>query len=260
MSEVTAPYQPGTPCWIDLVVPDQQAALDFYGELFGWAGEVGPAETGGYAVCTLRGNPVAGIMSAQAMGDQPAPPPVWTTYIASADADATERAIGSGGGNVMVPAMDVMDLGRMLVAADPTGAVFGVWEPKEFFGAAIVNEPGSLIWNELNTSDVQASTAFLSSALGIETTQMEGAESYYAISAQGRTVGGLQPLSDQMPSGTPSHWLAYFSVEDVDGTVSKLSAAGGTVLKAPFDMVAGRMAVVADPQSAAFAVIAPKPM
>ncbi|MGP3999050.1 VOC family protein [Streptomyces sp. 8N706] len=256
MPEVTVPYQPGTPCWVDLVAPDQQAALDFYGELFGWTGEIGPPEQGGYSICTLHGRPVAGIMSAQAMGDQPTPPTVWTTYVTSADAEATERAIGNSGGTVMAPVMDVMTLGRMLVAADPTGAVFGVWEPKDFIGAGIVNEPGALIWNELNTTDRDAAAAFYPAVLGIEVAPMEGAENYFALTVNGRTVGGLQVLPDDMPGGIPPHWLAYFAVENTDATVAKLTSVGGSVLQPPFDMAAGRMAVVADPQGAPFAVIA----
>ncbi|MGW2330846.1 VOC family protein [Streptomyces sp. NPDC001700] len=261
MPEFSAPYQPGTPCWVDLTASDQQAALDFYTGLFGWSGEVGPAEFGGYTVCTLKDHPVAGVMAAQAMDDQPAPPTVWTTYFASTDAQATSEAISRNGGTVLLPVMDVMDLGKMMVAADPTGAVFGVWEARQFPGAGIVNEPGALVWNELNTSDREAASTFYAEALGIETTAMEGdAGDYYALSVNGRTVGGLQTLREGVPSGTPSHWLIYFSVDNVDRTVAKLSAEGGTVLKPPFDMVAGRMALVQDPQGAPFAVIAPQPM
>lgn len=261
MPEFTAPYEPGTPCWIDLTASDQQAALDFYSGLFGWSGEIGPAEFGGYTVCTLKERPVAGVMAAQAMDDQPAPPTVWTTYFCSANAQATSEAISRNGGTVLLPVMDVMDLGKMLVAADPTGAVFGVWQAQEFPGAGIVNEPGTLVWNELNTSDREAASTFYAEALGLETTAMEGdAQGYYGLSVNGRTVGGLQPLREGAPPGTPSHWLVYFSVENTDRTVAKLSAEGGTVLKPPFDMVAGRMALVQDPQGAPFAVIAPQPM
>ncbi|MET8013762.1 VOC family protein [Streptomyces sp. NPDC005271] len=259
MPEVTS-YQPGTPCWIDLMVPDQQAAIDFYSGLFGWTGEIGPPETGGYATCTLKGKPVAGIMEAQMVEGQVAPPTVWTTYFCSADAQATSEAISRSGGTVLLPVMDVMDLGRMLVAADPTGAVFGGWQPLKFAGAGIVNEPGALIWNELNTTDREAASAFYADALGIQSTPMEGAEGYFALSVDGHTVGGLQPLPEGTPPDVPSHWLVYFAVEDVDATADKVTIAGGRVLRPPHDMIAGRMAVVKDPQGAPFAVIAPKPM
>ncbi|MEV6670893.1 VOC family protein [Streptomyces sp. NPDC051162] len=254
MPDVTGPYAPGTPCWIDLMVPDQQAALDFYRDLFGWQGEVGPPETGGYAVCTLRGKPVAGIMTAMSPDGGPTPPTVWTTYLATADVDVTEQKVTKAGGSVMVPAMDVMTLGRMSVVSDPTGAVAGLWQAKDFPGAGVVNEPGALIWNELDTSDTGAATTFLSAALGIEAAAMEDADGYYALNVDGRTVGGMQGL-DKLPEGTPSHWLTYFAVDDTDSTVDALVRARGNVLVPPFDMMAGRMAVVQDPQGGIFAVI-----
>src|SRR6476619_3471968 len=114
--DITGPYKPGTPCWIDLMVPDQQAAIDFYSDLFGWQGEVGPAETGGYAVCTLKGKPVAGIMKAMnpdGTVPDPMPPTVWTTYLATDDIDGTVKSVTDAHGTIMMGPMDVMDLGRM---------------------------------------------------------------------------------------------------------------------------------------------------
>jgi predicted enzyme related to lactoylglutathione lyase len=254
MPEVSSSYQPGTPCWVDLAAPDQQAALDFYARLLGWSGEIGPDETGGYSVCMLNGRPVAGVMSAQAMGDQPAPPTVWTTYFATDDASATERAITQAGGNILIPAMDVMSLGKMLIAADPTGGVFGVWQANEFAGAGIVSEPGALVWNELNTTDKDTASAFYASALGIHTAPMEGAKNYYALSADGRIIGGLQETDKP---DTPSHWLVYFAVADADDAAATVTECGGFILQSPFDMEAGRMAIVKDSQGAPFALIAP---
>ncbi|KIZ15435.1 VOC family protein [Streptomyces natalensis] len=260
MPEVTAPYAPGTPCWVDLAAPDQQAAIDFYSGLFGWTGQIGPPETGGYAVCELKGKPVAGIMAAVAMGGQPAPPTVWNTYLTSDDADATAQAVESANGQVLMPVMDVMTIGRMFIAADPTGAAFGVWQPRDFPGAGLVNEPGAVIWNELNTTDPDAAAAFYDSVLALRAAPMEGAEGYFSLNVGGRPVGGMQPMPEGVPAGTPSHWMTYFSVTDTDATVARLKEAGGSVFKEPFDMIAGRMAVVADPQGAPFAVIKPKPM
>ncbi|MEV5951124.1 VOC family protein [Streptomyces sp. NPDC051993] len=260
MPDVTGPYTPGTPCWGDLMVPDQQAALDFYRDLFGWQGEVGPPETGGYALCSLRGQPVAGIMAAMnpdGSKPDPMPPAVWTTYLATDDLAATEKKSASNGGQAMVPGMDVMTLGRMAVASDPTGAVFGLWQAKDFRGAGVVNEPGAIIWNELNTSDTDAAASFYSKALGVTAAPMEGGEGYFALNVGGRTVGGMQALSniENLPPQTPSHWLTYFAVDDTDSAVDTVVRGGGTVLKPPFDMMAGRMAVVQDPQGAVFAVI-----
>ncbi|WP_328623331.1 VOC family protein [Streptomyces sp. NBC_00354] len=256
---MNGPYQAGTPCWIDLMVPDQQAALDFYRDLFGWQGEVGPAETGGYSVCTLKGKPVAGIMRASnpdGTVPDPMPPTVWTTYLATDDVDATLKAVTGAGGAVMMPRMDVMDLGRMAVITDPTGAAVGLWQYGTFPGAGIVNEHGALIWNELNTGDTDAAAAFYAAVLPLTTvpSQMPGAEGYTEFKVGSRAVGGMMDLS-ALPAGVPPHWQPYFHVDDVDSIQAAAFRAGGSVMAPAFDMAAGRMAVLADPQGGTFAVI-----
>lgn len=258
MPEATTPYATGTPCWVDLMAKDQQAALDFYRDLLGWQGRPGPAEFGGYAVCELEGKAVAGIGPATAPEGLPTPPTVWTSYLASTDAQATQDAIVAAGGSLLVPVVDVGGLGRMLIAADPQGAAFGVWQPGEFHGAQVVNQPGALIWNELHTSDVLAAASFYGDVFGIDIVPLEGADSYWELRVAGRTVGGATLLAND-PPGTPAHWLTYFAVDDVDSTVDALVKREGTVLAPPFDMTAGRMAVVADPQGAPFALIKPTP-
>ncbi|MFI5667063.1 VOC family protein [Streptomyces sp. NPDC051704] len=257
---MNGPYQAGTPCWIDLMVPDQQAALDFYRDLFGWQGEIGPAETGGYSVCTLKGKPVAGIMRASnpdGTVPDPMPPTVWTTYLATDSIDSTLKSVTDAGGTVMMGPMDVMDLGRMAVVSDPTGAVVGLWQYGTFAGAGIVNEHGALIWNELSTGDVAAASAFYSAVLpmGTAKSQMPGAEEYTEFTVAGRAVGGMMDLAS-MPTGVPPHWLPYFAVDDVDSVQAAAVRAGGAVKAPAFDMAAGRMAVLADPQGGTFAVIA----
>ncbi|MFD9685046.1 VOC family protein [Kitasatospora sp. NPDC059088] len=259
MPEVTTPYVTGTPCWVDLMAKDQQAALDFYRDLFGWQGQPGPAEFGGYAVCELNGKAAAGIGPAMSPEGMPEPPTVWTSYLATTDAQATQDAIVGAGGTLLAPVMDVGPLGRMLIAADPQGAVFGVWQPGEFSGAQVVNEPGALTWNELHTSDVPGATAFYGEAFGIEIEPAEGADSYWELRVGGRPVGGVSLLAND-PPGTPAHWLSYFAVDDVDSCADVVVKRGGTVLAPPFDMVAGRMTVVADPQGAPFAMIKLAPM
>lgn len=259
MPDVTTPYVTGTPCWVDLMAEDQQAALDFYKDLFGWQGERGPVEFGGYAVCLLNGRPVAGIGPTMAPEGSPSPPTVWTTYLATADAEATQEAVVRAGGTLLVPTTDVGPLGRMLVVADPQGAVFGVWEAAQFPGAGVVREPGALTWSELHTNDVEGATAFYGEAFGIEIGPMKGADQYWELTVGGQSVGGACQLAND-PPGTPPHWLTYFAVDDVDSTVDALVKKGGAVLAPPFDMMAGRMTVVADPQGAPFAMIKLAPM
>ncbi|MEU9255690.1 VOC family protein [Streptomyces sp. NPDC048270] len=259
---MNGPYKPGTPCWIDLMAPDQQAALDFYCGLFGWQGEIGPPEQGGYSVCTLKGKPVAGIMKAMNPDGSipdPLPPTVWTTYLSTDGIDSTVKSLTDARGEVLMGPMEVMDLGRMAVAADPTGAVFGLWEPGTFDGAGIVNEHGALIWSELSTGDTDAAAAFYSAILPVTTapSEMEGGPDYTEFKVAGRSVAGMMGL-DNLPPGTPPNWLPYFHADDVDGIQAKAAEAGAQVLMPAFDMVAGRMAVLADPQGAVFAVIKAK--
>ena len=239
---------------------DQVAAMDFYKGLFGWGGERGPEEFGGYAMMTLRDKPVAGIGPAMAPEGMPEPPHVWTTYLASDNADETTKRIAGAGGTVMFPPMDVGNVGRMSIAADPSGAVFGYWQHLEFFGANIVNEPGALVWNECNTRDVEHATVFYRAAFDILVEPMEGSEGYYALNVDGKAVGGLQDMGDQFPESVPPHWMSWFAVDDVDATVAKARSLGATIPVEPQDILPGRMAAIADPWGAVFCILKAVPM
>jgi predicted enzyme related to lactoylglutathione lyase len=150
MSERSS-YEPGVPCWVDLGSPDLDASVEFYTALFGWQvpESENVEETGGYRRATRNGADVCGMMPLMQEGQ----PPAWSSYVSVADADATAAAVTENGGSVIAEPMDVMELGRMAVFADPGGAVFGIWQPGTFHGAGLVNEPGALAWNELNTRD-----------------------------------------------------------------------------------------------------------
>ena len=154
-------YAPGTPSWIDLSSSDAEGSAAFYGSLMGWTTtEPGsPEETGGYRMFQQDGKNIGGLMSAMQEGQ----PTAWSTYISVTDADGTAAKVKDAGGSVVVEPMDVMELGRMAFFADPTGAVFGVWQPKGFDGADLVNEPNSLCWNECMTRDAETAKAFYTS-------------------------------------------------------------------------------------------------
>ncbi|MCF2527089.1 VOC family protein [Yinghuangia soli] len=255
MAEVNEPYTQGTPCWTDLMASDQQAAIDYYSDLFGWNGEVGPAEFGGYAICELRGKPVAGIGPAMAMDGGPPPPTVWTTYLSVDDIEETAAKVTANGGTLLFPPMQVGDQGHMLVCVDPSGAVVGAWQRIDFFGAQRVNEPGALIWNELNTRDLDKALPFYEAVFGVTFEATPEMADYHGMLAAGRVVGGAQPMNPDIPADTPSHWLTYFAVDDVDSTVAAAVRARSTLLMPAFDMSAGRMAVLQDPQGGVFAVL-----
>jgi predicted enzyme related to lactoylglutathione lyase len=250
-------YAPGTPSWTDLSSPDAEGSAAFYRGVLGWTTtEPGPVEeTGGYRMFQQDGKNVAGLMP-HMQEDQPT---VWSTYVSVADADETvDRAKGAGG-TIMVEPMDVMDLGRMAFLVDPGGAVLGIWQPKEFAGAELVNEPGSLCWNELLTRDVEAGRTFYPAVFGWTAGRAEfpdAPESYTVWEVDGRPVGGMMLMSDEwFPPEVPPHWGVCFAVADCDATVAKARELGGTITYEPMDMSLGRFAGIVDPQGASFTVM-----
>jgi predicted enzyme related to lactoylglutathione lyase len=250
-------YAPGTPSWIDLSSPDPDASAAFYGGLMGWsATEPGPAEeTGGYRMFQQDGKNIGGLMSHMQEGQ----PTAWSTYISVADADETADKVRAAGGGVVVEPMDVMDIGRMAVFSDPAGAVFGIWQPKTFPGADLVNEPNSLCWNEVLTRDPEAAKAFYGDVFGWSAGRpgFEGApDSYTVWELNGNRVGGMMDMAGgPFPAELPPHWGVCFAVADCDATVAKAAELGGTVTQEPMDMPIGRFAGIVDPQGASFTVM-----
>jgi hypothetical protein len=251
-------YAPGTPSWIELSSPDTDAAADFYAQLMGWSATApGPAESGGYRMFQQGEKNIAGLMGIMQEGQ----PTAWSTYISVADAEETAGKVKANGGSVLVEPMDVMDIGRMAVFADPSGAVFGVWQPKTFTGADLVNEPNSLCWNEVLTRDAETNKSFYPAVFGWDPRrpEFEGApESYTVWQLDGRPVGGMMQMSDEyFPKEIPPHWGVCFAVADCDATVAKARALGATVTNEPMDMPIGRFAGLIDPQGASFTVMQP---
>ncbi len=247
-------YDHGVPCWVDLGTPDVEAAIAFYGGLFGWSATVGPPEAGGYAIAELKGKPVAGL------GPQMNPgPPFWATYVNVTDADAITPLVTANGGSVIAEPFDVMDVGRMGIFVDPTGAVFSVWQAKAHIGAGLVNEPGTLSWNELVTTDIDAAKPFYKAVFGWDAdTQGAPPNTYTEWKLNGRTIGGAMPKPPMMPAEVPSNWGVYFAVDDTDASVAKAGELGGSTIMPPMDIEPGRFAVLSDPAGAVFNVIALK--
>lgn len=253
MSERTS-YEPGTPCWVDLGTPDPDAAERFYGPLFGWEFDPGenPDETGGYRSAMLRGQPAAGVMPLMQEGQ----PPAWSSYLSVEDVDATIEAVKANGGSVAVEPMDVLEIGRMAFFVDPTGAFCGVWQPRAFEGAGVVNEPGALSWNELETRDPAAAKSFYGAVFGWEHEDHEMGEMVYTEwKLGGATIAGMVDITGRVPDEVPAHWMVYFAVADADAAAEQIKASGGQVRFGPVDIPAGRFAMAADPWGAGFAVI-----
>lgn len=245
-------HPPGTPSWVDIGT-DIAAAKAFYCPLMGWgAVDAGPVEeTGGYGFFTRAGKLVAGFGPQQNPG-----PPYWSTYVSVADADETAAKVAAAGGTALVGPMDVMDAGRMAVFLDPQGVVFSIWQPGQHIGAQLVNEPGSLCWNELNTRDPEGSATFYTDVFGWTHTAQQGPTGTYGELHLGdRVIGGMVDMRGRVPDEIPAHWNVYFAVEDCDATLTAARELGGAVVVGPFDIPVGRFAVLRDPQGATFSVI-----
>ncbi|MBX7110624.1 MAG: VOC family protein [Dehalococcoidia bacterium] len=246
----------GTPSWFELSTTDPASAVSFYGRLFGWTDDPRPMPEGGdYHVQLIEGDSVAAIGPQMPGEIEQGLPPHWNVYIAVDDVDATTGKVEAGGGSVLMPAMDVMDVGRMSVIADPTGGVVCLWQAKAHIGAERVGEPGTNAWAELATSDPDRAAAFFRDLLGTETESnpMPDGSAYTVMKAGGQDVAGIFKMPAEM-QGMPSMWTAYFGVENVDACIEQAQGLGAQVVVPGQDIPEGRFAVLADQQQAAFGI------
>jgi predicted enzyme related to lactoylglutathione lyase len=240
-------YEHGVPSWVDMATADLAASVAFYTQLFGWDSQDMGEEAGHYTMMLKAGKPVAALMAAQDPG-----PARWSTWVNVDDADSVAKAAEAAGGKIVVAPMDVMTAGRMAVFADLTGAIVGAWQPRDHIGAQLVNEPGALIWNELETSDLAKAKEFYSAVFGWG---WGGSDQYAEAKVAGLTVAAVQPRPRGLPAEVPDFWQVYFGSADVDADVSKATGLGATVFVEPTDIPGtGRFAVLGDPQGAAFAL------
>jgi uncharacterized protein len=267
-------YIPGVPCWVDTSQPDPQAAVSFYGPLFGWEFEsvMPPESDGDYFMARIRGRDVAAVGSIPEGAPQQA---AWNTYVWVDSADETAQNVRDAGGSVVMEPFDVMDAGRMGVFTDPEGAMFCAWQAGQNKGAELVNEHGTVNFNDLNTRDPEGAKSFYGSVFGWETLGLPGGFEVWTLPGYGDylerdnpdlrknmaemdapkgfedVVASLVPIGDDQPD-TPPHWNVTFAVDDADAIADQATELGGKVLVAPMDAPWVRMTVIADPQGATF--------
>jgi uncharacterized protein len=281
-------YIPGVPCWVDASEPDPDAAVDFYGGLFGWEFEdvAPPGSDGAYLVARcearawsvfdtsgdLRSGDVAAVGS---IPEPAAPTAMWNTYLWVDSAEETSSKVRAAGGRVLMEPFDFMDASLVAVFTDPEGAAFRVWEAKEHKGARLVNDPGALNFNGLHTRDVAEAKSFYGSVFGWQTVALDGGAEMWTLSGYGdylegyhpglrrqmaeagtvegfeNVVATINPIPDDQPD-TPAHWSVTFAVDDADAAAAKATDLGGKVVVPPFDAPFVRMTVIGDPQGATF--------
>ena len=257
----TPNFAPGTFCWVELGTTDGEAAKKFYTQLFGWTftdSPVGPGMV--YTMLKLDGKDVGALYTMPQEMRSQGIPPNWLSYALVKNADESAAKAKELGGTLMKEPFDVMDVGRMAVVQDPTGAVFALWQAGTHAGAGIVNVPGALVWNELTTTDTTKAGKFYSGLFGWGIDAKTFGSTDYTIFQNGdRGAGGMFKLTPDM-AGVPPFWLVYFAVDECDAKVKKATELGATTIKPAADIpTVGRFAILQDPQGAAFAIIKTEP-
>ena len=255
MTQITT-HAPGTFSWAELATTDPNAAKKFYSSLFGWDAADTPAGEGTYTLLKLRGREVGGLSGMQKEQLAQGVPTHWLPYVAVASADDTTKKATSLGGRVLAGPFDVMEHGRMSVLQDPTGATFAIWQAKSHPGAGVRDEPGSLSWCELVTTDTKAAGSFYATLFGwtMESMPMENF-TYTVFSKSSTKTGGMMAIQKEW-GPMPSNWLTYFAVDDCKAKVEKAKQLGAVIYTpaTPIPNI-GTFAILADPQGGRFALI-----
>lgn len=248
-------FAPGEFCWIEVATSNQNAAKSFYGALFGWtARDVPTGPDKFYSLLELNGRVAAGALTITPEESAAGIPPHWHLYVAVDSADEAAEKARELGGKVVEEPFDVADRGRAAVLQDPTGAFLSVWQPNKRSGLGVVSEPGAFCWADLNTPDQACAETFYEGLFGWRVMPGQGKESGYLHIVNGENyIGGVPPA--RHGSTEPPHWLIYFAVADVDKTFQRAKEMNARSLLRPMDFEGvGRVAMLADPQGAVFAL------
>lgn len=256
MEATATRVEPGQFYWYELLTNDADAAIEFYRHVIGWTtqpyefpGNEGPA----YTVWQNGGAGIGGVMEIDpdTMGEMS---PQWVAYVYVTDVDDTVRRAKELGGQVIQDPMDLPTVGRMAGLADPQGATFWLLAPSSDESMPKTPAVGSFSWNELATSDSQASLDFYRQLFDwdtIEELDMGNGWMYRMFGRKGSMWGGIYNSSPD--SKLDRLWLFYVRVEDIDAAVERVKERGGTVVSGPMEVPGGdRVAECRDPQGAAF--------
>ncbi|WP_320781643.1 VOC family protein [Streptomyces sp. CRN 30] len=243
----------GTPCWAEAMFRDVEGVKSFYGDVLGWTFRELPTDYGRCTQACADGRAVAAVV-----------PPVpgqedrstWCVHLASPDVVATAARIREHGGDILVEPVQADDLGAVLLARDPGGVVFGVWQAGTHEGFEVTGVPGAYCWAEILTRAPETSDAFFPAVFGYRAKQLDDPGVDFRLFGVGEdTVLGRMRMTDAFPPGTPPFVNLYFAVEDCDATVATATRWGAVVRSGPADSPFGRSATLGDPFGAPFSVI-----
>jgi predicted enzyme related to lactoylglutathione lyase len=255
------PASHGRFTWYELMSTDPVAAKAFYSNVVGWGTQDMSMPGMTYTLLTVDEIPVAGLMELPEQARQAGAPPSWLGYVAVDDVDATTDKAKGLGGSVHMPPMDIPDIGRFSVIADPQGAVLGLfrWTDPNAGQTGEPGAPGWAGWHELMAADWEKAFAFYSALFGWQKGQavdLGPMGTYQLFSVGGQEVGGM---FNKPPAVPACFWLYYFNVDDFDAAVERVKAGGGAIINGPMEVPGGSWIVqCTDPQHAMFALAGQK--
>ena len=246
--------------WYELMTTDVAAAAAFYGEVIGWGARDASAPGTPYTLMMVGERAVGGLMELPADARKAGATPRWAGYVGVADVDAAARRVAHLGGIVHVPPIDVADVSRIAIVADPQMAMFGLitWRDAEQEPAAAASAVGCAGWHELLAAEAKTAFAFYAELLGWQTAGIgvDPGGAYQQFSVAGQTIGGIFTKPAMVPV---PFWLYYFNVNDIDAAAARTTAAGGEILEGPLEVMGGvRVLRCVDPQGAMFALAGPR--
>ncbi|SEG54007.1 hypothetical protein SAMN05216223_10698 [Actinacidiphila yanglinensis] len=248
-------FPEGTPCWADAMFSDLEGAKSFYGDVLGWTFGEAAGEYGNYTQAYSDGKAVAAVVPPMPGSEGQS---AWCLYLASPDAAATADKVKAAGGELLMEPMQVGEFGTMLLAKEPGGAVFGVWQAGQHRGFEKRGEPGAYAWAEFFTRDTASTDGFLKEAFPYRAQQMADEHvdfKVFSIDGTSNPVLGRMRMGDEFPPTVPAYVNVYFAVDDCDVAVKKAGDRGAQLRFGPMTSPFGRFAALTDPQGANFTVI-----
>ncbi|MGX8904865.1 VOC family protein [Streptomyces netropsis] len=245
----------GMPCWADATFTDVEGAKRFYGDLLGWTFGESAAEFGDYAQAYADGKAVAAVAPPMP-GQEQDTEAAWCLYLASPDVAATAEKISGNGGEILLEPMRVGDFGSMVLAKDPGGVLFGVWQAGTHEGFEKREGTGAFCWAEVFTRQPEKADAFFPAVFPYSTQRMEDDEVDFKVFNLGDdTVLGRMAMTEEFPPEVPPYINVFFAVDDCEAAVERAVKGGGEVKFGPMGTPFGRFAALTDPQGAPFSVM-----
>jgi predicted enzyme related to lactoylglutathione lyase len=236
--------------WHDHISGDVEKAKSFYAELFGWTIETFKPGEMDYPMINAGGTQHGGFGTAPE-----GVPSHWVGHVFVEDADETAAKAEAAGGKIVAPAMDIPDVGRIIVLADPQGAVFSMFSPATSDPGPMAE--GTFVWDEILTSDVDGAKSFYGEIFGWTAADQDiGDAGTYTVFQRAGDIGAAGCMAKPADLPVPAAWITYIGTDDVDATTEKAASLGAHVQVPPMDIPndIGRFSVIIDPTGAAVGI------